>query len=383
MGLAINLRVLERINSLRELQGMLMSADGSVPLLALRLPEFERIAWRRGKPAAQKLERQVARAFYAAAQSLLRREDLLGHDRTSDVFAALLLAPSRQERDPCALDCRSTLERLASAISGATGLIVQTGWSILRKTNPSVSLDHEIGLAFERGARERERFEFFATVGHELRTPLSSIRGYLETLLDDELDPQMSRRFLEIARREALRLGRLVDGMFEFSLLDLSSDRLLGARSELPQCILAAVEAVRPLAQTRGIAIQVGESARVSVGLENDACVQALVNVLENASKFGRESGIIEIASLAQEGRVRIVVDDDGPGVGLQDRAAIFGLRIRGSQADRPGTGIGLAIVRMIVERAGGEVSIGQSPLGGARFEIALPKRAELEVGVS
>ncbi|HEX3458068.1 MAG TPA: histidine kinase dimerization/phospho-acceptor domain-containing protein, partial [Candidatus Baltobacteraceae bacterium] len=70
----------------------------------------------------------------------------------------------------------------------------------------------------------RERLAgVLATVGHELRTPLTSIRGYVETLLGGELDPSTARRFLETVRRETLRLGRLIDGMLEFSLLDLSA----------------------------------------------------------------------------------------------------------------------------------------------------------------
>ncbi len=75
--------------------------------------------------------------------------------------------------------------------------------------------------ALLRGAQERERYAFFSALGHELRTPLSSIRGYLETLLDDDVDARTRRRFVRIAYNESLRLSRLVDGMFEISLLDL------------------------------------------------------------------------------------------------------------------------------------------------------------------
>ncbi|MDQ2679769.1 MAG: HAMP domain-containing histidine kinase [Candidatus Eremiobacteraeota bacterium] len=371
------------MHSPADFEPLLASAHDAVPLIVLRIPEFERIAWRQGLPAARSLERRVTRAFCGAAQKLLRQDDQLGHEIGSDVFMALMFTPSRQDRNACALDCRASVERLATAVLTATGLTAQTGWSILRKTEPTTSLHDEVVAALERGARERERFEFFASVGHELRTPLSSICGYLETILDEQVDSQTTRRFLEITRREALRLSRLIEGMFEFSLLDLSSDQLLGSRSELGACITSAVEAVRPLAAGRKITIQVGQLADTTVGLHADACIQALINLLENAGKFGRIGGTVRISSREEAGWVTITVDDDGPGVCRRDRAAVFDHRVRGSRADRPGNGIGLAIVRMIVERAGGSVGIEQSSLGGARFQIELPKRAEMASAMS
>lgn len=350
-----------------------------IPLLVLRLPEFERIAWRDGKRAAQRLERLTITAFVESARTMLRTGDRAAHDPGSDVFVIVMTAPSRESRTPTAVDSRAVLERVAAAISLRSGLRVETGWSMVTRLDPHEGLQRDIAIALERGARERERYEFFSAIGHELRTPLTSIRGYLETLLDDETDPATARRFLETARREALRMGRLLEGMFEFSLLDLSSGAPAGQSCDLRSQLLQACEVVRPLAQARGMAVECAANLAAPVAVDPDACLQMLVNLLDNAIKYGRDGGTVRI-SAAEESRGEAIVrvDDDGPGIAPQERESIFGLRVRGaSSAARPGTGIGLAIVKMIAERAGGAIRVTESPLGGARFEAVLPVKQE------
>ena len=349
-----------------------------VPLLVLRLPEFERIAWRDGKRAARRLERDTVRAFLGAAHRALRMGDLAGHDPGSDVFAIAMTARSQESRMPTPGDCRAVLERVAAAISLSSDLRIESGWTLLRRFDPYAGLQADIELALERGSRERERYEFFAAIGHELRTPLTSIRGYLETLLDGEVEPETSRRFLETARREALRMGRLLDGMFEFSLLDLSAEAMLNRTCDIARQIEMASEVVRPLAQSRHIMLHRDDCWELCASIDPDACLQMLVNLLDNAIKYGRDGGIVRIGALARGADVVVCVDDDGPGIAPAERESIFGLRIRGAQAGmRPGTGIGLAIVKMIAERAGGSIRVSESPLGGARFQACLPLRAE------
>ncbi len=348
-----------------------------IPLLVLRLPQFERIAWREGKRAAQRLERATTAAFLEASGCALRIGDLVGHDAGSDVFVIVMAARSPESRIPLPIDCAAVLERVAAAMSSCADMRIETGWTLLRRFEPADGLAPEIEAALERGARERERTEFFAAVAHELRTPLTSIRGYLETLLEEPADTVTSRRFLETARREALRMGRLLDGMFEFSLLDLSAEALLGHACEMSRQIGLACEVVRPLAIGRRIGMREAEGRDVWACIEPDACLQMLVNLLDNAIKYGREGGCVSVAAQIRGDDAVIAIDDDGPGIAPGERESIFGLRVRGAQSvSRPGTGIGLAIVKMIVERAGGTISVTESSLGGARFEVTLPARA-------
>lgn len=351
----------------------LQSGDRAIPLLVLRLPEFERIAWREGRPAARRLESATSAAFAQAAARSLRAGDVCAHDRRSDIYVVAMCAASRGSRAPAAMDCRATLERIAAAISQVRDLAISSGWTIV---NGAVAgdLDRHIHVALERGAWERERHDFFSAVGHELRTPLTSISGYLETLLEERLDAATRRRFLQTARREALRLGRLLDGMFAFSLLDLSV-----SPSGLPACRLlaeldSAVEAIRPAARLRGMEIVRTPFPEMEVAIAPDACTQALGNVLQNAVKYGRECGTIGVSVECRTPFVCIAIDDDGPGIDAGEREAIFGLRVRGAAAEqRPGSGIGLALVRAMLRHVGGDIRVAESPLGGARFELTVP----------
>jgi two-component system phosphate regulon sensor histidine kinase PhoR len=229
----------------------------------------------------------------------------------------------------------------------------------------------------ERRRRERRK-AFLATVGHELRTPLTSIRGYIETVLDgDELDAATTRRFLETARREALRLGRLVEGMLEFSMLDLSACGR-ATQCDLSEQIRSTIDAVLPLARHRGVTIRARLLQKAIAAIDGDTCVHALLNVVENAVKHGREGGTVTIDCVRESSFLCVYVDDDGPGVASEERDAIFGLGFRGTHARNRGNGIGLAVVKAIVTRAGGDVSVDESPSGGARFVLRI---AETTVG--
>lgn len=360
-----------------ELRGLLtplLDGQRHIVLLILQLPEFAQIAWKRNKRAARRVERSTSAAFLAAATVVVREGDVLAHDPGSDWFAVAMLAPARDGASVIVSDARVALERIAAGIVRATGSRMQTGWSALRAPSDVADMTAAIALALERGAREHERYEFLATVGHELRTPLTSIRGYIETLLESDVDVGTARRFLETARNEALRLGRLVDGMLEFSLLDLTPQTLLDRSSDLAEIVRGAVDALSPVARERGIVVRAEMTDGVFARIEPDACTHAVVNLIENALKYGRRGGCVEISAKVSGRTVEICVDDDGPGVTECERDAIFELRARGrSSISKPGCGIGLAIVRTIAERVAGAARVERSPLGGARFVLEIP----------
>jgi two-component system phosphate regulon sensor histidine kinase PhoR len=207
-----------------------------------------------------------------------------------------------------------------------------------------------------------------ATIGHELRTPLASIRGYIETLLDGELDPATARRFLETARREALRLSRLVDGMLEFSLLDLSGGEHWTQCNVVEQ-IHATIEMLSPMALARQVTIRSSLPEAAQARVDGDACVHALANLVENAIKYAGKGGTVEIHCSRGGPFVAIAVHDDGLGVAPDACESIFIMGVRGS-ARESGRGIGLAVVKAIAERAGGDVRVGPSHLGGACFVL-------------
>ena len=182
-------------------------------------------------------------------------------------------------------------------------------------------------------------------------------------------DPLTARRFLETARREALRLGRLVDGMLEFSLLDLSTEHARGTCDVVEQ-IVATIEMLSPMAAARRATIRTQLPETALARVDGDACVHALANLIENAIKHGSERGTIDIACARDTPYVAITIEDDGRGVDECARASIFAMGVRGDTSGRAGRGIGLAVVKAIAERAGGDVRVESSVLGGARFVL-------------
>ena len=341
-----------------------------VPLLVIRVCELEHVAWRDGLAAARRLERRARDVLAGIATTRLRAGDLFGHERTSATFSIALTARPN-DVPPLPQACRATLGRATDAFAKILPLELESGWTLLGDASPA-TLHAARRSALERGARERQRFEFFSTVAHEMRTPLTAIRGYLQTLLDDEPpQPETARRFLEIARDEALRLARLVDGMFAVSLLDLgyASESSGNVQSMLPETLRSALGALGPRIRRRGARIEMHSLPNISVAIAHDHLVQVFANVIGNALDHGREGVCVAISGARRAQLVEIAVDDDGPGVPADARDAIFAL---GYRARNLGTGLGLAVVRQLLERVGGSAHATDSPLGGVRIVIVL-----------
>lgn len=343
------------------------------PLLAVQLPELERVAWRRGLRAARALERAAGAAFSTAVSRVLRADDLVAHDAGSDVFVAALVGPTRDGGPvPAPVDVRSALARIAAAMEATIRLDVRTGWTTYDRAADAGAMDVVIERALVRGAQERERYAFFSSLGHELRTPLASIRGYLETLLDDDVELTTRERFVRIAYNESLRLSRLVEGMFEISLLDMRDTGPQPASGSLAQAVHAAHDACAATSASRQVGIVIADVPAVPVAIDTDRLTLVLRNLIDNAVKHGRPGGGVFVGVDVTDRRfVRITVDDDGPGIATADRERVFGLGERALTA-ADGSGIGLALVRLMLERAGGRVDISESPLGGARFVLTL-----------
>ncbi|MBV8499665.1 MAG: HAMP domain-containing histidine kinase [Candidatus Eremiobacteraeota bacterium] len=211
-----------------------------------------------------------------------------------------------------------------------------------------------------------------ATAGHELRTPLTSIRGYLEILLEGDVDAATARRFLATARRETLRLSRLVEGMLEFSMLELSRREPCG-RCNVVEQIEATIDMIAPLAAARHVTIQTYLPESAAARVDGDACIHALANLIENAVKHGCERGRVDVRCDSDERFVRVAVEDDGSGIAPAQHDSIFVMGVCSALPGRAGRGIGLAVVKAIAERAGGDVRVEASPRGGARFVLRFP----------
>lgn len=210
-------------------------------------------------------------------------------------------------------------------------------------------------------ALERSRIELAANLAHEIGTPLTALRGYVETLRDDDHGPDDRPRFLEICLRNVERLERLVAEVAE--LAEVESEPRPPALAPVPaaEAIDLAVATLTPLASARGITVRAAPTTLV-LAADRDRLVQVLVNLLDNAVKFTASGGTVAVRGCARDGRHGIEVVDDGPGI---DRASLprvterfFRVDRSRARGERGGFGLGLAIAKHLVERMGGELVI-------------------------
>ena len=230
----------------------------------------------------------------------------------------------------------------------------------------------------EEELRELDRLkgEFVATVSHELRTPLTSISGYAELLLIGEGDPA-HRRMVEVIDRNSRRLLTLVEDLLTLSRVDSGEGSRLDGEVDVAELIGAANLVMRPAYETAGvrIALELPDQALLVRG-DRSQLERVLLNLLSNAVKFSARGGIVTLRVEVHEANLRFSVADTGIGIPASEHAQLFTRFFRTAEARRlaiQGTGLGLAVVREIVERHRGEVSV-RSGLGeGTTMTVSLP----------
>jgi signal transduction histidine kinase len=223
----------------------------------------------------------------------------------------------------------------------------------------------------------RLRTEFLTTVTHELKTPLAGVRLVAELLADDHVRDEAERRdWLRRLNAEAVRLGVLIENVLDLGRLDRGERGHTPERHDLAELVADTVALFAPLAERDGFAVRITVPRTPTLAdVDRDALRQALVNVLDNARKYGRSP--LEIAVHAEAGTVRITIRDHGDGVPPAERATIFDRFRRGAahrHGSTPGVGIGLHLARAIAVRHGGTLACIDPPDGpGAQFEFRLP----------
>ncbi len=257
---------------------------------------------------------------------------------------------------------RSNLPMLLSLLALTAGLVVAALLQLRR--------EYELS---------RLRADFVSGVSHELRTPLAQIRMFSETLLLGRVRSDEEReRSLEIIDQEARRLTHLVENLLHFSRSERQLTQLSPAPAPLAHLLSEAAEGFAPLAAARGVTLRTDLTDSVVAPVDADALRQMLLNLLDNAVKYGPSGQTVTLGLTVGEGRARICVDDQGPGIPAADRERIWDQfwrleRDRGSAV--AGTGIGLSVVRELVALHGGRAWAEDAPGsgGGGRFVIELP----------
>lgn len=238
---------------------------------------------------------------------------------------------------------------------------------------------------------ETVRSDFVANVSHELKTPLTSIKGFVETLLEGALDDkENNRNFLKIIQDHTERLNKLIDDLLSLSHLE-SKEMILNKKSfNLKQQLQEVISGFKSQLKKMSLEVSNDLPVNIMVNADKDRIEQVFTNLIDNAIKFNKENGTIRI--YAQEinpvrettkfsngvnGKIKIFVEDSGIGIPSKDIPRIFERFYRVDKArsrELGGTGLGLSIVKHIVELHGGSVGVESAEGFGSKFWFILPK---------
>jgi len=223
---------------------------------------------------------------------------------------------------------------------------------------------------------EQARRDFVANASHELRTPVAAIHGAAETLLLGALqDPAAARNFVEMIARQADRLARLTRDLLDLSRIESGQWTMQLSQVDVEQALRSAGDLVAPQAREKGVELRRDGGPGMVVRADPRALEHVLVNLLDNAVKYTPPGGIVTLSARQEEERVLLAVVDTGPGIERHHLARLFERFYRadaGRSRDQGGTGIGLALVKHLVQAQGGEVGV-ESGGSGSRFWVRLP----------
>ena len=226
---------------------------------------------------------------------------------------------------------------------------------------------------------ERIRKDFVANISHEIKTPLTSIKGYIEALIDGaEDDPQKRSEFLYIIQRHTDHLNATLSDLLRLSTIESGQYRWRREPISIPDLIGKAVQMIQPAAEKKrqSVTVSLGEPLCPFRG-DTDQLAQALINLLDNAVKYTPEGGRVAVKVEMREEELEIQVSDTGVGIPLKEIPRIFERFYRVDRArsrELGGTGLGLSIVKHIVEAHGGTVSVKSKVGKGSRFILTFPK---------
>jgi signal transduction histidine kinase len=226
----------------------------------------------------------------------------------------------------------------------------------------------------------RLKADFVANVSHDLKTPLSVIRMFGETLeMGRVTDPATREEYYRVITRESERLSRLIDNVLDFSRIEGGRRTYDRVPAPVEPLVRGSLEPFAyPLSQG-GFKVEVDVAPDLpDVMMDAAAVGQALSNLIDNAIKYAGERKTLRVSAAVTDGRLALAVADEGIGIAPAEHARIFEKFYRVGRSDtqgRRGSGVGLALVRHVAEAHGGRVTVESRPGTGSRFTLVLPVR--------
>jgi signal transduction histidine kinase len=222
---------------------------------------------------------------------------------------------------------------------------------------------------------EQQKTELITIVSHELRTPLTSLLGFTNLLLTRRFDEDDRRRYLEIVHRESRRLAAIVDTFLDLRSIEEGQLELQRQPVDLAQLAREQARFLLAHAPDHSLGLELPERDAVVLA-DPDRLSQVVDNLISNAVKYSPDGGPVEVVVLVDGGKVRLEVTDQGLGIPAEDQGRVFTKFFRGRAADHgiPGTGLGLAVAREIMEAHEGAIGFFSAPGGGSTFWIELPR---------
>jgi two-component system, OmpR family, phosphate regulon sensor histidine kinase PhoR len=229
---------------------------------------------------------------------------------------------------------------------------------------------------------EEMRADFVANASHELRTPLASLLGFIETLQGKARDDATAReRFLDMMHAQARRMTRLIDDLLSLSRIELKEHVRPDGQVELLAVVRQVADVMQTLARDRGVEIRMDlTGGPIYVRGDRDELIRVFENLVENALKYAASGKRIDLAAAANNGEVNVLVRDYGPGIAPEHLPRLTERFYRVDAVhsrSEGGTGLGLALVKHILNHHGGRLSIASAPGEGATFKVQLPLARE------
>ena len=217
-------------------------------------------------------------------------------------------------------------------------------------------------MAVSLSSVETMRRSFVANVSHELKTPMTTIAGFVDGILDGTVPPQKQTYYLGIVSNEVKRLSRLVRSMLDLSRIDSGELKLTRVRLDLTEAMCGVLVSSEPRIEEKRLTISGLEDAvKTEIDGDYDLMSQVLYNLLDNAIKFTNEGGDIDIRMQSRDGRAYVTIRNTGAGIPAEELPQIFERYYKSDRSrslDKNGLGLGLYIVQTVIRLHGGEISV-------------------------